>query len=361
MLSLRENLTKIGILPGSPFSYCSFASRPSRFSQAIRSMDAPQNWQQVSDISLDEYWTDEVQGVAWDGHNWIFSCDANQKKPDANDKAIYVFKGGESLLDMKWISMIAYKNVPHPMSGLKESNDHWGQLTYHDGFVYVSHFWKGGPKEGSTNVVVFRDEGGHLQFTEWIELKPVTFADGQTGYVEFQAINPWDSKWLTCRGGGLIEEFFFYDPQSRVYAGKLRLAVPCFRVQGACFSPNGHLYVSVDVRLPNDWDSRWKEYYHTAQIMAQHPFIGDVETALNHLGGDHKWIFCYSALNGAMLSKIPVLAEEGGQELEGVCYGNVSWVDGKTAQIHVVLLENRDVALDNIFFKSFSVDRPELV
>ncbi|MHB8789989.1 MAG: hypothetical protein ACYDBT_08940 [Desulfobulbaceae bacterium] len=85
-------------------------------------------------------------------------------------------------------------------------------------------------------------------------------------------------------------------------------------------------------------------------------------------GKKYKWIFYYSALNGAFLGKIPVLAEDTSwqddcpvQELEGICYGAVSFADGCTAQIHAILLENRRAAFDNIFFKSFSADMPEWV
>jgi hypothetical protein len=99
MVSYRDSLTKIGISRETPVSYKGFSSRPQSLRQAIRSMDAPQEgtWQQVSDIPRDESWTDEVQGVAWDGENWIFSCNANQKKPGAKDKAIYVFKAGSNI------------------------------------------------------------------------------------------------------------------------------------------------------------------------------------------------------------------------------------------------------------------------
>jgi len=49
------------------------------------------------------------------------------------------------------------------------------------------------------------------------------------------------------------------------------------------------------------------------------------------------------------------------QELEGICFANVSVPGGQGAQIHAVLLENRNVALDNIFFKSFASARPAIV
>jgi hypothetical protein len=100
MLSYRDKLTKIGIGANVSVSYKDFYSKPESLRQAVRSMDAPpsQDWSQVSDIFRDDSLTDEVQGVAWDGSHWIFSTNANQLKPGANDKAIYVFEGGHSLV-----------------------------------------------------------------------------------------------------------------------------------------------------------------------------------------------------------------------------------------------------------------------
>jgi len=183
-------------------------------------------------------------------------------------------------------------------------------------------------------VVVFKNNGGNLQYDHWIPLDQVTSSDGRKGYPEFQAINPWDGKFYSCLGGGYVHEFFVHDPDTGQWEGKKKVfplsGLLPHEVQGACFSPNGHLYIVVDTRF-TDW------------------------------GQDYKWIFYYSALNGTFLGKIPVLAEEGGQELEGICYGAVSSNDGRTAQIHAVLLENHDAALDNIHFKSFSADLPDAV
>jgi hypothetical protein len=63
----------------------------------------------------------------------------------------------------------------------------------------------------------------------------------------------------------------------------------------------------------------------------------------------------------ATVGVIPVLAEEDDQELEGVCFAGVTASGGLGAQIHAVLLENRDAALDNIFFKSFGSAVPKVV
>jgi hypothetical protein len=151
--------------------------------------------------------------------------------------------------------------------------------------------------------------------------------------VEFQAINPWDGHLYTCFGGdGEIREFFMHDIDSGHYTGKaIKFDVPVTEVQGACFSPNGHLYIATNETLSGD-------YYHQP-------------------------IWYYSALNGHRLGVIAVRADSVylDQELEGICFGEVSFSDGKMAQIHAILLENTVPALDNIFFKSFSSAQPNLV
>jgi hypothetical protein len=343
MLSYRDNLSKIGI---AAVPYEPFYSKPQSLREAIRSMDAPASgdWSQLPDIFRDDYWTDEVQGVAWDGLRWIFSTNAAQWKPDVKDKAIYVFSGhteslgGDKWLsrldlgDGKWSSMLKYKDVPHPI----EADDHWGQLCYWKGRVYVSHWWKGGPKDAVGNVVVFEDMGGGLEFIKWIELEKATSpTDGRQGNVEFQAINPWDGMLYTCFRSDTIHEFFLHDMDGRYKDKTLKFDTPISEVQGACFSPNGHLYIASNAHPPGD--------------------------------GNHQTIWCYSALNGHRFGFIPVLAEEDNQELEGICYANVQFSggknDGKDAQIHAVLVENPswEMALDNIFFKSFSLAKPDIV
>ena len=130
MLSYRDQLSKIGIAHDANVAYGNFYSKNKSLKAAMRSMDAPetQDWQQVSDTFRNDYWTDEVQGVAWNGSHWIFSTNANQDKPGAEDKAIYVFKGGHTIGDGDWSARIKYKDVPHPIAGTVESDCHWGSL-----------------------------------------------------------------------------------------------------------------------------------------------------------------------------------------------------------------------------------------
>ena len=155
-------------------------------------------------------------------------------------------------------------------------------------------------------------------------------------------INPWDGLIYSCFGGGDIHEFFIHErkgPRAGRWTGRaITLNPPVKHVQGACFSPNGHLYIATNAKLPG------KPKYQT--------------------------IWYYSALNGHQFGVIPVLAEQAedddpadslSQELEGICFGNVIAPNGRPAQIHAVLLENQDIALDDLFLKSFASSTPDLV
>lgn len=324
MPSYREQLSKIGIGPGAPVSWSSFASKPRSLRTAMRAMDAPAqgDWHQVDDAFADEFWTDEVQGIAFNGTHWIFSTNANQDKPDVEDKALYVFAPDTPMTDDGWVTRLKFKDVPHPYAGALESHSHWGQITYYQGHLYVSHFWtEDSPRSGQSSVVVFECSGAHLSFSRWVTLG----LSNTRSTLEFQAINPWDGLFYSCEGGRDPRyEIYRHDPKDGSVVGDpLRLNIPLIHnVQGACFSDNGHLYVVTNHAWPDE---------------------------------EHQTIHCYSALNGVRLGVIPVLAEEGypTQELEGLCI-----VDGR---IHVVLLENPDVALDNIFVKTLITSTPDIV
>jgi len=335
-LSYRAGLAKIGVPAGANQSYLAFTSRPKSLRTAIASMDYPasSDWSEPQDIYRDESWTDEVQGIAWDGGHWIFSTNANQAKPGSNHKAIYVFPSHSDLKDNSWSQMIAYKDIPHPSVGVEEheGDDHWGQITYYQGHVYVSHFWDNPHFPNTCQVLVLNDNGGTLSYSHWIKLKyPVSpRPPHRTDRAEFQAINPWDGMIYTCFGDGEISEFFIHDPKDGSFTGKvLPLTPPVRAVQGACFSPNGHLYISTNDNPPGD--------------------------------SKHQMIYYHSALNGHRLGQIPVLTLEGGDELEGICYAPLIAPSAEKVWIHATLLENRDISLDNIFLKQWACARPEVI
>jgi len=256
MLCYRNGLTNIGIPKTAPLSYLGFDAEPRSLRQAIRSMYAPtaDQWSQVSDIFHDDSWVDEVQGVRWDGPHWIFSANAKQAKPGNEDKAIHVFKAGDTLADGNWVSRIKHNDVSHPFAGTHGSDDHGGQLTFFEGRVYVAHFWAGG-QTTNANVIVFKDINGVLEY--WIEFKqPTSATNHRTERAEFQTINTWYGKFYTCFGGGDIYEFFIHEregPQAGKWTQRaITLKQPVKFVRGACFSPNGHLYISTNAKLAGD-------------------------------------------------------------------------------------------------------------
>jgi hypothetical protein len=59
--------------------------------------------------------------------------------------------------------------------------------------------------------------------------------------------------------------------------------------------------------------------------------------------------------------EIAVLTPEGGDEMEGICCAPLIAPTGEQVWIHAILLENRDVSLDNIFIKQWACTRPEVV
>jgi hypothetical protein len=321
-------------------------------------MDGPKDsdWRQVMDIPLKTTdWTQKCNGVVFDGQYWVFTSNGSAipllgeieesvKDPIAGTvgdlldvpvgfvpRALYVFPNSTNLnkahfKDSNKKSWFVFRNkhISNPV-GL----DHIGQVSFYEGLFYVSHFNNLG-----TQVIVLRNNHGVMEYIKCIELEKPTSSDGKrTDRAEFQAINPWDGLMYSSYGSGTITELFTHELEG-VNAGKLNkkrltLRKPIvgnndtkeYPVQGACFSPNGHLYIASNVKAE----------------------------------GDRKFqtIYCYSALNGHCFSTIRVLAKESSQELEGICY----W-DGK---IYAVLLDTMYKEKDDIFFKAFTATNPALV
>lgn len=331
MLSYRASLAKIGIPSHASVSYRACASSPPSLRQAIRSVEAPTAWNQLHEVFVDESWTQKCNGVVVSGEHWIFSSNgsANPLAPEPTAKGLYVFKVGGTLRDDDIVSKFVLED--HHIPG---GVGHVGQLSIHNGTIYLSHFNGLGAQ-----VVVFQDNNGSLELVNAIQLdrpRKDQTVDGRDDLVEFQAVNPWDGMFYTSFGSGTIHEFFMHHPATGKFTGRsLRFDIPIldpddfFPVQGACFSPNGHLYVASNMKLPSD--------------------------------PKFQTIWYYSALNGHQLGVIPVLAEESDQELEGICYADMVTPGGHQVQIHAVLLETRTVAKDNIFLKSFSALEPDVV
>jgi hypothetical protein len=343
MKSYKEQLKKIGIVKGMPVSYRNFSWRPARLSDAIHAMDSPSGFNQVTEKpgELDKAWTEECQGVAWDGSHWLFSCNGSQPISDSgpiignSPKAIYTFNGHTNFDDDAVVHQFIIATVVH--GNATKSWDakiplpsfagiyHIGAITCLEGKVYVDHWNNDGGQ-----ILVLDNNGGRLSFSGWI-----TLGKAESQRVDLVCINPIDFTIYSSFGDIGVDRLFIHNKNGDLLRGldgqpeTLRLSPPINDggyVQGGAFSPNGHIYISSG------------------------------KAGLTN----YQYIYCYSALNGHLLMRFGVLSEQDNQELEGICYAPVIR-DGHNVHIHAVLLENIKVAKDNVFFKSFSATNPSIV
>jgi hypothetical protein len=275
----------------------------------------PEQWVQAKEGFHDEHWTEEVQGVTWDGHHFYFSAN-DEGKPGSHPRAIYRFLGGG--------------NVETVLELDGNYGEHLGALDFFGGKLYCAMESPASVAKGVLEVDA--GSGSVLTFTA---LKNEHGGHSPQASMPWCAINPWNQLLYSSESADNAPTSFVraYDPANdyrNVPAADIHLDPhPARTVQGGCFSPHGHLYLATDQRDPNDTR--------------------------------YKLLRAYSAFNGAFLGAARVLALEENQELEDVCYAPIT-LDGVAVQIHVVLLENiNSLDSDNIFFKHFSAPNPGAV
>ena len=348
MKSFRAALAKLGVPENEPVSWRGFWSVPDGLAAAIASADFvnfPGMNPGITELSLDENWTEECQGVAYHGDAWVFSSNGSRPISEnghifgSEPKALYRFRPGSSLHDGDITHKLifatpngdGYVNIcPPPLGG--GPIYHIGAICSYSDHIYVDH-WN---HESFGHLAKVGFDGNQFNFVEWIRLDPEVDTDPATGEkirqrVNLVGINPWDGTVLTCLGGGTPQtRLFVHELNSGNYTGR-ELSIMLDPepkdqyIQGGAFSDDGRLFISVG--------------------------RGDVK--------NYQYIYCYSALTGRRLYVIAVLTEGDNQELEGICFARCIGKGGANLQLHVVLLENKGVldggVRDNIFFKSYAV------
>jgi len=276
----------------------------------------PESWTMAKEEFIDADWTEECQGVTHGAGHWFFSSNGSHLASVVNrsPRAIYRFNGPE-------LTGVYSLDVARGM--------HLGDLDFFEGHLFA-------PLEPS-------DDGALLGIppiagpevlivdADFTPSTPVTTSGvplkGAAGGAPPQRDLPWCAvnplnRLLYSSPFEQTDEVFAYDPQDGFRHTKtLRLRRPIDDVQGGCFSDVGHLYLASDAG---------------------------------------RAIEAYSALNGQHLGSAGILVEEADQEVEGLCCVKLE-VDGVASQLHVVLLENRDIAKDNIFFKHYQAPIPDAV
>jgi hypothetical protein len=352
MISLRESLIQIGVQPYDPVSFLglievppgtphpwvpgNFVSRPKSLRQAMRAMLSPGGFTFIEGPKLekDKTWIDECQGVACDGRYWFFTTNSGR-----HAKRLWVFNVSNGLDD-------ADRVCPPMNFDFMPGLYHIGQVTYHDSYLYVAH----DTEQNVASAIVLQFDGSRFRLVRTTQLEQyltppyphvISPATGAAiGHLEFQDMNPWDGFFYSCGDevGVPMWEFFKHHPETGSLIRRadgtpdtLQLDAPVFCVQGACFSPNGHLYVSENYEYTPGWMR----------------------------------VSYFSALNGHKYGEIGIRAETGAfhidDEMEGVCYADLHRLsDGCRYQIHVVQLNNA-VFDDAVSFLRFCADKPDLV
>ena len=299
MIRYRHRLSHIGI-SSEKVSYRKFTNPPRSFRQALEVMSLPPEFTKVAEHHVDERWTEECQGIAWDGSRWIATS-------NRSPKAIYLFD--EVNAPRHPSNLLDFASLPSPPSG---NLHHIGAVIFHSGRIYVDH-WSSGGQE----IAVLKRHNNGFEFLHWIPLESV--ANKRVGLV---AIDPWSEMFYTSFGSTNVDRLFIHNNEGS-YTGRKILLRPGIRnggyVQGGAFSSTGHLYIASG------------------------------KTSI----GDRQHIYCYCPLNGHKMREIEVITEGFLQELEGLCWAEVTR-NNRLAQLHVILLENRWPARDNIYLKSFA-------
>jgi len=313
VISLRDSLKKIGEpQPGKliPNLLNGFYSAPRSLKAAMNAMNSPQmdKWvQSHEDKITGKRWTEDCQGITSDGISWFVVSNNDEAK------ALYKFSinfdshistppGGTG-----WIPPVGVD-----FNKLMPMNLHIGAPDYFEGKIYV-------PVEPSSAVWVTDTN------LMTLDIQPLGGSIGsapQGQSMPWCAINPWNG-YLYSSTFDNVDRIYAYDPANHfAHVEKKDILLQggtVNKINGGCFSQNGHLYLASN---------------------------------------DTQYITGYSTLNGAFLGYHWVEYDKDwdvAQEIEGISITRLDYPTGDpTTYVNVLVLEN-NIGADDIFFKHFSV------
>ena len=264
----------------------------------------PERWRKTSEQEVSNRgWTEECQGVTHDTRHWFFSSNRNP------------------------IVGAPRRGIHRLSSGLRErgffgvdftGHEHIGDIDHHDGRIYAAMERPPG--------ILWVDTAFSRHGRATLKDHRGSVPSPQGGSLPWCAINPWNGWLYSSRFGDAdqpaIGEVFAYDPDDDFrHVATLGLGQGLKRIQGGCFTPNGHLLLTSD---------------HTYDI------------------------HCYSVLNGAHRGRVGIQVDTGdGEEVEGITVRRGVRTDGVDSEVHVVLLDNDFPSGDDVYFKHYSVPRAE--
>jgi len=274
-----------------------FHSSPQGLIAAVKAMNPPliEEWTLAHiDDFYNQDWTENCQGIGTDGNFWYVVSNKEDKR------AVYKFSLDFNFI--KYVESSEDQHIGHPAL--------WSDKIY----VPVE------PPDERDNASVwvldtdFTSEGLVFELGEDTNRNP-------PGKMPWCAVNPWNSLLYSSVSSG-VNCVSAYDPNNSFTFKKILNigGEKVNKVQGGCFSNNGHLYLTSD---------------------------------------DSVDIRGYSALNGRFLGSVG-LDYGNGDEIEGLCLGHITNSAGMSSFVHVIILDNEG-AQDDVFINHFSVPDPSVL
>ncbi len=344
--SYRKHLDMIGEGSSNAVSYRDFECVNESLKQTMLGMVStkPEKWSKSSEYKNPNF-LESCQGVAHDDRHWFFTANGDDGrqgifKYDQNMKRIkeLKFTGNRKLLAVPL--MPAKKGLPYL--------DHVGDPECFEGKIYVP----------------IQNPHGFLKMDTSLAISSVRWHP--TPRIKdshpWCAVNPWNGKIYTSdfTGEDLKKKnykvvLFAYDRETftRESDYDIQLKVPSFRVQGGCFSPSGHLFLSSDAKLKGDILTKMIKLRLQGKKLPRH-----LTQILKNDWPIEPCITMYSIVNGHYFGKTGIQRESGitfFQEVEGITYWDKK-EKGKNTSLHAVLLEN-ELGTDEVFFKHLSVSK----
>jgi Polyglycine hydrolase-like, structural repeat len=253
-------------------------------------------WSLVADQEIDnEEWTEECQGLTTDGSSWLIASNNEDFR-------------GVHRLSISFNDHLGKVGLP-PGAG-----DHVGDLDFDPATarLYV-------PVEPKPSVWVLSNQ------LQTITVAPLGggASPPQGGSMPWCAINPWNG-WLYSSTFDGVDRVYAYDPANQfTHVSTLVLGGGALNaVQGGCFSPAGHLYLTS--------------------------------------GGSGR-VHAFDSIDGTPLGSVAVPYSPGGvdgEEMEGIALGHLIHGNGSHSWVHVVILDNDITNRDDVFLKHYCLPNP---
>lgn len=301
--SLRNAMLRIGqsISPADSLAIPGgLHSTPASLLDLMKATQDPQvsRWRKTSEESINNQdFTEENQGVTSDGRDWFFSSNKESRR------GIYRFSNAMQEQDFFGINFTGHEHI--------------GDIDFYKGRIYAAMEQPAGILWLNTS---FSSHG-----RDTLKARNGTTPSPQGNSLPWCAVNPWNG-WLYSSKFGdsdkpAIDQVFAYNPADNFrHVSTLNLSKGLKRIQGGCFTANGHLLLASD---------------HTHDIQ------------------------CFSALNGHFRGRASIQVNTfDGEEVEGITVRFGVRRNGVESEVHVVLLDNDITSRDDIFFKHYSVPEP---